>query len=94
MKGISFFQKMIVTSLLGLARNSLLLPALPRINVWVTLANLTGQDTLCLATASPDNPFSTCLVGIPLDTWPVPNQAQLAYPPTNVSKNITDDWDG
>ena len=94
MKGISFFQKMIVTSLLGLARNSLLPPALPRINVWVTLANLTGQDTLCLATASPDNPFSTCLVGIPLDTWPVPNQAQLAYPPTNVSKNITDGWDG
>ena len=74
MKGISFFQIMIVTSLLGLARNSLLPPALPRINVWVTLANLTGQDTLCLATASPDNPFSTCLVGIPLDTWPVPNQ--------------------
>lgn len=29
--------------------------------IWVTLANLTGQDTLRLATASPENPFSTCL---------------------------------
>ncbi|KAL2310238.1 hypothetical protein Nmel_006486 [Mimus melanotis] len=29
----------------------------PKTNVWVTLANVTGQDTLFLATASPDNPF-------------------------------------
>lgn len=37
----------------------------PKPNVWITLANLTGQDTLCLATASPEKPFSTCLVGLP-----------------------------
>lgn len=40
-----------------------------RANVWVTLANATGQDTLCLATASPDNPFSISLVSLPLDDW-------------------------
>lgn len=29
----------------------------PKINVWIILANLTGQDTLCLAMASPENCF-------------------------------------
>lgn len=68
-------------------------PALPKVNVWVTLANLTGQDTLCLSTASPNNPFSTCLVGLPLDKWPVPEELQKLFPPGNVSQNITEYWD-
>lgn len=49
----------------------------PKTNVGITLANLTGQDTLCLATASPENPFSSCLVGLPLDTWPRFSQAHI-----------------
>ncbi|XP_053821802.1 uncharacterized protein LOC128800555 [Vidua chalybeata] len=34
-------------------------------NVWVTLAQALKQEHLCLATASAENPMSTCLVGIP-----------------------------
>ena len=62
----------------------------PKQNVWVTLANMTHQDTLWLATASPENPFSTCLVGIPVDTWPNPLQIpNLCDSPENCAKN----WD-
>ena len=38
----------------------------PRENVWVTLANLTGQSSLCLALGSISHPFRTCLVGLPV----------------------------
>ncbi|XP_064265992.1 uncharacterized protein LOC135294539 [Passer domesticus] len=37
----------------------------PRKNVWRTLADALGQDSLCLTTASAADPLSTCLVGIP-----------------------------
>lgn len=37
----------------------------PKHNLWVTLANITRQETLCLSVASPDNPFPTGLVGLP-----------------------------
>lgn len=37
----------------------------PKQNPWITLANITRQETLCLSEASPDNPFPTCLVGLP-----------------------------
>lgn len=47
-------------------------PTQPKQNIWVTLANLTGQDALCLSTVSPGNPFTTFLVGQPLDN-PLPN---------------------
>lgn len=43
----------------------------PKQNVWVTLANITNQETLGLSVASPDNPFSTCLSGLPMHVWPV-----------------------
>lgn len=57
-------------------------------NVWITLANLTGQDTLCLATASPENPFSSCLVGLRLDELPRPSQAHILD-----LENHADAWD-
>ena len=43
------------------------IPSPPKTNVWVTLANVTGQDTICLAILSPENPFTTCLVSVPTD---------------------------
>ncbi|XP_049650032.1 uncharacterized protein LOC126035463 [Accipiter gentilis] len=62
----------------------------PKQNVWVTLANMTHQDTLCLATATPENPFSTCLVGLPVDTWPNPLRIpNLCDSPKSCTKN----WD-
>ncbi|KAL2294526.1 hypothetical protein Nmel_008261, partial [Mimus melanotis] len=60
----------------------------PKTNIWITLANLTGQDTLYLATASPENPFSTCLIGLPLDTWPHPPSAHVLN-----FENHADVWD-
>jgi len=84
---------LLVMTMIGEASNYSVLPALPKVNVWVTLANLTGQDTLCLATASPNNPFSTCLVGLPLNNWPIPRAFQSIFPSKNVSRNVTDCWD-
>lgn len=34
----------------------------PQQNIWVTLANMTRQDSLSMAT--PKDPFRTCLIGI------------------------------
>nr|XP_047928475.1 uncharacterized protein LOC125183798 [Anser cygnoides] len=39
----------------------------PRRNIWVTLANMTGQEAMCLSRASANDPFTTCLVGNPAD---------------------------
>ena len=75
----------------GIVQGYPFLPALPKVNVWVTLANVTRQDTWCLATASPNNPFSTCLVGLPLDEWPVPTNLKAIFP--NGSQNLTENWD-
>ncbi|KAM9591460.1 uncharacterized protein ACIBXB_006253 [Morphnus guianensis] len=62
----------------------------PKQNVWVTLADMIHQDTTCFATASPENPFSTCLVGVPVDTWPNPLRIpNLCGSPQNCTKN----WD-
>ncbi|XP_031464539.1 uncharacterized protein LOC116238794 [Phasianus colchicus] len=61
-------------------------PAQRKQNIWVTLTNKMGQDTLCLSTASPGNPFS-CLMGQPLKKWPAPR-----YAPNR--KAAVDKWDG
>ena len=76
---------LLIMVMIGEASNYSFLPALPKVNVWVTLANLTGQDTLCLATASPNNPFSTCLVRLPLNNWPIPGAFQSIFPSKSVS---------
>ena len=34
-----------------------------RQNLWVSFTNLTGQDSLCLSSATPGDPFRTCLIG-------------------------------
>lgn len=36
-----------------------------RQNIWITLANITGQNSMCLSLATPGDPFCTCLIGIP-----------------------------
>ena len=67
------------------------IPPQPKQNVWVTLANKTGQDSICIALTSPRNPFSTCLVGVPLDTWPCPASAFICRG-TKPRHNV-DNWD-
>ena len=39
---------------------------LPRTNIWVTWANITGLTDCCLSLQQADNHFRTCLIGIPL----------------------------
>lgn len=45
----------------------------PRSNVWALLTKSLGQDHICLSTSTPDNPMSTCLVGIPLNSSEYPS---------------------
>lgn len=33
---------------------------------------VSGMPHVCLTHPSPEKPFSTCLVGLPVDTWPIP----------------------
>ena len=61
----------------------------PRTKVWASLANETGQDTLCLDTATPDNPFSTCLVALLIDGWPKPSAVSKLLQ----SRNHAHAWD-
>ncbi|KAM9585559.1 uncharacterized protein ACIBXB_008100 [Morphnus guianensis] len=68
-------------------------PSLPKTNIWLTIANLTNQSsTLCLAMANPDNSFSTCLVGVPLDNeaWPSPMGLPLQV---TMGTGKVDNWD-
>ena len=39
---------------------------LPRTNIWVTWANITGVTDFCLSLQQADKHFRTCLIGIPL----------------------------
>ncbi|XP_050842369.1 syncytin-2-like [Serinus canaria] len=60
-------------------------------NIWVTMENLTNQDSICLSLSTPGNPFSTCLVGLPTDFWPCPSST-----PTCNSSDLNttvDGWD-
>ncbi|XP_021252233.1 uncharacterized protein LOC110398677 [Numida meleagris] len=58
--GITFICRAIIM-------NAAWVPSQPKTNVWVTLARAIGQNTLCLSMSSSDSPFTTCLVGLPLD---------------------------
>ncbi|KAL2308833.1 hypothetical protein Nmel_001906, partial [Mimus melanotis] len=54
------------------------------------------QDTLCLSVASPDDPFPICLVGLPADVWPIPDNSTHMKDnnPNSIWKhNPLDAWD-
>lgn len=61
----------------------------PRDNIWVTWANRTNQTAFCLSLRSVNNPFRTCLIGVP--TWTVQafnglvNATNLTYEKLNVT---------
>lgn len=74
-KIMTLFLRTVLTSLLVTSARTLWMPPQPKQNVWVTIANHTGQEVMCLAMSSPSNPFSTCLVGIPLESLPCPPSA-------------------
>ncbi|XP_072780552.1 uncharacterized protein [Taeniopygia guttata] len=57
----------------------------PRENVWETLAKAAGLDSICLTHSKPGKPFSTCLVGVPVEKWPIPKNI-----PPNVLKSFSD----
>lgn len=42
--------------------------------IWVTLANVSDLDTICLSNPTPEKTFSTCLVGVPVNAWPNPKE--------------------
>ncbi|XP_052523188.1 uncharacterized protein LOC128072973 [Tympanuchus pallidicinctus] len=85
------FLRTVLTSLLVTSARTLWMPPQPKQNVWVTIANQTGQEVLCLAMSSPSNPFSTCLLGIPLESLPCPPSAL----PCNSThpRSYADGWD-
>ncbi|OPJ72281.1 hypothetical protein AV530_018737 [Patagioenas fasciata monilis] len=51
------------------AAAALWMPAQAKTKKWITLANMTDQDSICLAMASLENLFHTCLVGIFFDDY-------------------------
>ncbi|XP_054370412.1 uncharacterized protein LOC129046651 [Molothrus ater] len=66
-------------------------PPQPKTNIWVTLANLTKQETICLSLSSPGNPFTTCLVGLPADPWPCPSHVPTCK--VSNARTSVDNWD-
>ena len=69
-RGLLLTSTIVITSLLLI--NTWAVPQ-PKQNVCITLAKAIKQDTLCLSLAHPDDPFSTCLAGLPADVWPITN---------------------
>lgn len=62
----------------------------PKQNVWEALANAAGLDSVCLTDSRPGRPFSTCLVGLPVNEWPIPKNT-----PTKISwviSNPVNEW--
>nr|XP_026654753.1 uncharacterized protein LOC113460564 [Zonotrichia albicollis] len=66
-------------------------PPQPKTNIWVTLANLTNQEAICLSLSSLSNPFTTGLVGLPADPWPCPSGVPTCK--TDNPKTSVDNWD-
>ncbi|XP_037985884.1 uncharacterized protein LOC119698248 [Motacilla alba alba] len=66
-------------------------PPQPKTDIWVTMANLTNQEAICLSLSSPGNPFTTCLVGVPADPWPCPSR--IATCRTSDARFSIDNWD-
>lgn len=64
----------------------------PKTNVWVTSANASGLDTLCLSNVAPKKPFSTCLVGVPAEVWPIPKDIQKAVSGTFMGLSSNNFW--
>jgi len=60
-------------------------------NVWVTLANLTGQDLICLSIASPGNPFFNMPFWCPFGYMAHTTGTDQCGPPNNGT--VTDTWD-
>lgn len=62
-------------------------------NVWVTLANTTQQETLCLSATTPNNPLSTCFAGLPADQWLLMEKAiHKLHPHNKWIHNPVDNW--
>ncbi|RMB92374.1 hypothetical protein DUI87_31249 [Hirundo rustica rustica] len=81
----------LILFLVALSNAAVLPVAQPKENVWETLANASGLDTICLTHSRPGKPFSTCLVGLPVSKWPIPENI-----PPEISKSIVDpvdQWD-
>ncbi|KAK4822299.1 hypothetical protein QYF61_012998 [Mycteria americana] len=66
----------------------------PRNNIWVTLANVTGQEHMCLSVVSAGNPFTTCLVGIPLRSLEYEGLVNRIAPSVKNGTGAMDQWDG
>lgn len=42
------------------------MPPVPPENVWITLTHASNQSSMCVSLATPQSPFQTCLVGVPI----------------------------
>ncbi|XP_051640625.1 uncharacterized protein LOC127469851 [Manacus candei] len=87
---VGYLPGVFVLCLMILPVNGWMVPQ-PKQNVWVTLVEMIHQETLCLSLANPENPFSTCLVGLPLDKWPCPEFQKVCN--SSAPKINVDNWD-
>lgn len=57
-------------------------------NMWITWANQTGQESICLSLATPSDPFCTCLIGVPLASM----EEFGPWTKTMMHKNLNEAW--
>lgn len=48
------------------------------------------MDSICLTSSNPEKPFSTCLVGLLVDNWPVPQNVSPDLPQFVI--NPSEEW--
>ncbi|XP_077034506.1 uncharacterized protein LOC143694099 [Agelaius phoeniceus] len=62
----------------------------PKQNVWEALAQAANLDSICLTHSRPGRPFSTCMVGLPVDEWPIPGHSPVEI--LQVVKDPVNEW--
>ncbi|XP_058706928.1 uncharacterized protein LOC131585147 isoform X1 [Poecile atricapillus] len=81
------WDKMLMVIVLCVTPTSCLLTNIQkRQNIWVTLAHLTGQKSMCLSLATPGDPFRTCLIGVP--EWDPPAFKGLVSNETRLNRSV------
>lgn len=62
----------------------------PKQNVWETLAQAANLESACLTHSRPGRPFSACMVGLPVDEWPIPGHSSVGI--SQVIKDPVNEW--
>lgn len=81
---------MLILSSVALSNGANLPINQPKQNVWETLAQAANLESICLTHLKPGKPFTACMVGLPVDKWPIPGHSPMEI--SQVIKDPVNEW--